>query len=95
MATAVVLSVLEIPFALLLGVFAGLVFANGTGGPLEAQNVVNRHFKPLLQRAGLPAIRFHDLRHSCLSLLAQRGEPIRDLQALVGHATAAFSASRP
>ena len=72
----------------------GLVFANGAGGPLEAQNVVNRHFKPLLQRAGLPAIRFHDLRHSCLSLLAQRGEPIRDLQALAGHATAAFTLQR-
>src|SRR5215211_206403 len=73
---------------------SGLVFANLTGGPVEAQNVVNRHFKPLLVRAGLPPIRFHDLRHSCLSLLAQRGEPIRDLQALAGHATAAFTLQR-
>ena len=72
----------------------GLVFATAKGTPLEAQNVVNRHFKPLLQRAGLPPIRFHDLRHSCLSLLAQRGEPIRDLQALAGHATAAFTLQR-
>jgi integrase len=30
----------------------------------------------------------------CLSLLAQRGEPIRDLQALAGHATAAFTLQR-
>ncbi len=73
---------------------SGLVFTNATGGPLDAQNIVNRHFKPLLQRAGLPPIRFHDLRHSCLSLLAQRGEPIRDLQALAGHATAAFTLQR-
>ncbi len=73
---------------------SGLVFTNATGGPLDAQNVVNRHFKPLLSRAGLPPIRFHDLRHSCLSLLAQRGEPIRDLQALAGHATAAFTLQR-
>jgi integrase len=72
----------------------GLVFANITGGPVEAQNVVNRYFKPLLVRAGLPPIRFQDLRHSCLSLLAQRGEPIRDLQALAGHATAAFTLQR-
>jgi integrase len=72
----------------------GLVFTSKHGGPLEAQNVVNRHFKPLLKRAGLPPIRFHDLRHSCLSLLAQRGEPIRDLQALAGHATAAFTLQR-
>ena len=72
----------------------GLVFTNRTGGPLDAQNIVNRFYKPLLVRAGLPAIRFHDLRHSCLSLLAQRGEPIRDLQALAGHATAAFTLQR-
>ncbi len=73
---------------------SGLVFATGKGTPLDAQNIVNRHFKPLLKRAGLPPVRFHDLRHSCLSLLAQRGEPIRDLQALAGHASAAFTLQR-
>jgi integrase len=72
----------------------GLVFASGHGTPLDAQKVVNRYYKPLLERAGLPPIRFHDLRHSCLSLLAQHGEPIRDLQALAGHATAAFTLQR-
>ncbi|MCA1717343.1 MAG: tyrosine-type recombinase/integrase [Actinobacteria bacterium] len=39
-------------------------------------------------------VRFHDLRHSCLSLLTQRGEPIRDLQALAVHATASFTLQR-
>src|SRR5215212_2941390 len=72
----------------------GLVFASRKGTPLDAQNIVNRYFKPLLERAGLPPVRFHDLRHSCLSLLAQHGEPIRDLQALAGHATAAFTLQR-
>ena len=72
----------------------GLVFASGHGTPIDAQNVVNRYYKPLLKRAGLPPIRFHDLRHSCLSLLAQHGEPIRDLQALAGHAAAAFTLQR-
>jgi integrase len=72
----------------------GLVFASEHGTPMDAQNVVNRYYKPLLKRASLPPIRFHDLRHSCLSLLAQRGEPIRDLQALAGHATAAFTLQR-
>jgi integrase len=38
--------------------------------------------------------RFHDLPHTYLSLLAQRGEPIRDLQALAGHATASFTLQR-
>jgi integrase len=46
------------------------------------------------QAGGPPPIRYHDLRHSCLSLLAQRGEPLRDLQALAGHATAAFTLQR-
>lgn len=64
------------------------------GRPLEAQNVVNRSFKPLLRRAGLPPITCHDLRHSCLSLSASRGVPIRDLQALAGHATASFTLQR-
>jgi integrase len=73
---------------------SGLVFASNKGTPLDAQNIVNRYFKPLLERAGLPPVRFHDLRHSCLSLLAQHGEPIRDLQALAGHATAAFTLQR-
>lgn len=72
----------------------GLAFASGVGTALDAQNVVKRHFKPLLRRARLPPIRFRDLRHSCLSVLAQRGEPIRDLQALAGHATAAFTLHR-
>jgi integrase len=71
-----------------------LVFASAHGTPMDAQNVVNRYYKPLLKQAGLPPIRFHDLRHTCLSLLAQRGEPIRDLQALAGHATAAFTLQR-
>ncbi|PLS81716.1 MAG: hypothetical protein CYG60_25595 [Actinobacteria bacterium] len=70
------------------------MFASKHGGPLDAQNVVNRSYKPLLKAASLPPVRFHDLRHSCLSLLAQRGEPIRDLQALAGHATAAFTLQR-
>jgi integrase len=72
----------------------GLIFTTTKGTPLDAQNVVNRSYKPLLKKAGLPNVRFHDLRHSCLSLLAQRGEPIRDLQALAGHATAAFTLQR-
>src|SRR5215217_4177388 len=51
----------------------GLVFASGKGTPLDAQNIVNRHFKPLLKRAGLPSIRWHDLRHTYATLLLARG----------------------
>ena len=72
----------------------GLVFATGKGTPLDARNIINRSFKPLLEKAILPPIRFHDLRHTCLPLLAQRGEPIRNLQALAEHATATFTLQR-
>ncbi len=54
----------------------GLVFPSTIGTPLEARNLVTR-FKALLQQAGLPDIRFHDLRHSCASLLIAQGVPAR------------------
>ena len=40
-----------------------LVFASTIGTSLDPSNLVSRSFKPLLGRAGLPIIRFHDLRH--------------------------------
>jgi integrase len=46
-----------------------LIFGNETGGLLDSQNVVNRYFKPLLTKAGLPAIRLYDLRHTHATLL--------------------------
>jgi integrase len=64
----------------------GLVFANTLGGPLDARDLV-RYFKGHLRRAGLPDIRFHDLRHSCASLLvAQRVHP-RLVMEILGHST--------
>jgi len=42
----------------------GLVFPSQVGTPLFARNL-QRHFKNLLERAGLPkSFRFHDLRHT-------------------------------
>jgi integrase len=54
-----------------------LVFAMSDGGPMKLRNLVRRHFKPILKRAGLPdSIRLYDLRHSCATLLpGSRGEP--------------------
>jgi integrase len=64
-----------------------LVFPNHTGKPLERQNVVKRSFRPLLVRAGLPAIRFHDLRHSAATLLLSLGEHPKVVQERLGHST--------
>ena len=47
----------------------GFVFTTPAGTPLDGQNFYHRCFKPLLKKSGLPDIRFHDLRHSCASLL--------------------------
>jgi len=52
----------------------GLVFADEGGKPLSQYNVYKRHFKPLLQDAGLPDIRMYDLRHTCATLLLAAGE---------------------
>ncbi len=42
----------------------GLVFATQKGTLVNPTNLRNRSFKPLLEKAGLPPIRFHDLRHT-------------------------------
>ena len=40
----------------------GFVFTTSVGTPVDARSII-RHFHAILKRAGLPAIRFHDLRH--------------------------------
>lgn len=64
-----------------------LVFSNQAGKPLERQNVAKRSFKPLLRRAGLPDMRFHDLRHAAATLLLALGEHPKVVQERLGHAT--------
>ena len=64
----------------------GLIFANTRGAPLDARHVV-RYFKAHLDRAGLPDIRFHDLRHSCASLLVAQGVHPRMVMEILGHST--------
>jgi integrase len=64
---------------------SGLVFASEIGTPLDARDVTHKHFKPLLRRAGLPDIRFHDLRHSAATLLLSRGTHPTYVQQLLGH----------
>lgn len=69
----------------------GLIFASEIGTPLNPENLVKRSFKPLLKRAGLPEIRFHDLRHTCATLLMGRGVHPKLVQELLGHATIAMT----
>jgi integrase len=69
----------------------GLIFASNVGTPLNPENLVKRSFKPLLEKAGLPQIRFHDLRHTCATLLLSRGVHPKIVQELLGHATIAMT----
>ena len=65
-----------------------LIFTIPTGGPLFDVNVVSRVFKPLLKKAGLrTALRFHDLRHTCASLLIDQGESPKYIQKQLRHAS--------
>jgi len=69
----------------------GLVFATESGTLINPSNLRNRSFKPLLKCAGLPDICFHDLRHTCATLLLSRGVHPKFVQELLGHATMAIT----
>jgi integrase len=62
---------------------ADLVFCSVTGGHLEAWGM-RRRFYAALERAGLPRIVFHDLRH-CFASLAVRQLPLAAVQGYLGH----------
>jgi integrase len=61
------------------------VFRNSLGGPLRRSHFHRQDFKPLLKRAGLPDIRFHDLRHSHATLLLSQGVHPKVVQERLGH----------
>lgn len=62
-----------------------LVFTNRVGKPVDPWGVDRRHFYPLLERAGLPRIRFHELRHTTGALLISLGVPLSQVQRILGH----------
>jgi integrase len=69
----------------------GLVFAGEAGGFINPSNLRQRSFASLLKRAGLPQITFHDLRHTCASLLFQRNVHPKFVQELLCHASVAIT----
>jgi hypothetical protein len=59
------------------------------------QKFVAGIFKPAAVRAGLPhRLRFHDLRHTCASLLIAQGASVKAVQAQLGHASATVTLDR-
>lgn len=71
-----------------------LMFCTTAGKPLDFRNLATASFKPLLKKAGLPDIRFHDLRHTCATLLLSRGHHPKLVQELLGHASVALTLDR-
>jgi integrase len=62
------------------------VFCNQSGGPLRRSHFHAESFKPLLAKAGLPPMRFHDLRHTHATLCLLAGENPKVIQERLGHA---------
>lgn len=61
-----------------------LVFSTSLGAPISGR-ALRARFQRLLKKAGLPAVHFHDTRHSCQTLLAELGVPERTSMDLFGH----------
>jgi integrase len=63
-----------------------LIFPSETGGPMNRNNLLRRHFRPLAQKAGLPKeARLYTLRHTFATLWMESNEPVKVLQEILGH----------
>ena len=56
-----------------------LIFASLNGNPVK-ERTLTEHYNKLLDRAGLPRIRFHDLRHTCATIMLKRGWSMKHVQ---------------
>lgn len=68
-----------------------LVFVTPLAEPWNGSHITERSFKPLLRRAGLREIRFHDLRHACASLLLSQGVRVDLVSQMLGHSSPAIT----
>lgn len=66
--------------------YEGFVFKTSTGNPIS-QRKITRHFHSALDKAGLPRISFHTLRHTAATLMLQSNVHPRLVQEMLGHST--------
>jgi hypothetical protein len=71
--------------------FRCLILATQRGTLVNPTNLRKRSFAPLLEKAGLLPIRFHDLRHTCATLLLSRNVNPKIVSEMLGHATIAIT----
>jgi integrase len=69
----------------------GRVFTREDGTPVRP-GWVSERFGTLAARAGLPPVRFHDLRHGAASMQLAAGTPMKVVSEMLGHATMSFTA---
>ena len=62
-------------------------------GELIKPGFLTAHFPAMLKKHNMPRIRFHDLRHSCASLLFAQGVSLKEIQAWLGHSTIGTTAN--
>jgi integrase len=67
-----------------------LIFPNMLGKPMAGENL-SREFKEVLKENGLSVIRFHDLRHTSISILLDLGTPVNTVQQRAGHSKASVT----
>ena len=66
------------------------VFPSPNGGPISPDSVLHMLHR-VLKRAGLPRVRFHDLRHTFATLALQNGVDIKTVSGMLGHFSAGFT----
>ena len=66
----------------------GLLFPNEIGAPFNPSNLRNRSFKRIKDRCGVRKdLRFHDLRHTCATVLLREGVNVKVVSEMLGHAS--------
>ena len=66
------------------------VLPSPNGGPISPDSV-NNMLKRVLARAGIPKVRFHDLRHTFATIALQNGVDIKTVSGMLGHFSAGFT----
>ncbi|HKC75120.1 MAG TPA: tyrosine-type recombinase/integrase [Chloroflexota bacterium] len=62
-----------------------LVFPSEVGTPVNARNL-DREYRRLINKAGVPYIRIHDIRHTVITQAIAKGAPFKAVAELAGHA---------
>ncbi len=70
------------------------VFAKQNGNPLQINNLGQREFRKLTEKAGIKQIRFHDLRHTCATLLLENDLHPKIVQERLGHSDISMTLNR-